>query len=94
MARLTRALDKSESYIVDDDKVIHVGSGYSGEAVNKLAKLENMCEDLLANQNEISKKLEALRNEGKTNSYKFKELMAQKLTNTNVISLFKLYGLQ
>jgi len=94
MARLTRALDNSESYIVDDDKVIQDGSGYSGEAINKLAKFENMCDDLAANQNEISKKLEALRDEGKTNLYKFKELMAQKLTNSNMLILLKTYGLQ
>jgi len=53
-----------------------------------------MCDDLAANQNEISKKLEALRDEGKTNLYKFKELMAQKLTNSNMLILLKTYGLQ
>jgi len=33
MARLTRALDNNESYVVDDDKVRHDVNGYSGEAI-------------------------------------------------------------
>jgi len=94
MERLTRALDNNEFYIVDDDKVNHDVNGYSGDAINKLAKFENIYDDLLASQDEISKELERLRNAGKTHSLKFKELMAKKFTNNNIIILFKAYGLQ
>ena len=94
MVRLTRALDNNEFYIVDDDKVNHDVNGYSGDAINKLANFENIYDDLVASQSEISKELEILRNEGKTHSCKFKELMVKKLTNNNIIILFKTYGLQ
>jgi hypothetical protein len=93
MTRLTRASDK-KIYIVDDDKVSHNLNGYSGDAVNKLALFENMYDDLIASQSEISKELERLRNEDKTHSVKFKELMARKLTNTNFLIFLKTYGLE
>jgi len=94
MARLTRALNNKEYYIVDYEKVRHDVSGYSGEAVNKLAKFENFFDDLSAEQSKISEELEKLRGQGKTRSYKFKELMAKKLTNSNVLNLLKTYGLE
>lgn len=94
MERLTRAFENDEFYIVDGDKVNHDANGYSGDAINKLAKFENIYDDLVANQSEISEELERLRNEDKTHSFKFKELMAKKFTNNNIITLFKTYGLQ
>jgi len=93
MARLTRVLDNNEFYIVDDDNVNHDANGYFGDAINKLANFENIYDDLVANQIKISKELAILRNEGKTHSCKFKELMVKKLTNNNIIILFKTYGL-
>jgi len=93
MTRLTRISDNNEAYIVDDGKVDHDVNGYSGDAINKLAKFENIYDDLVANQREISKELEGLRNEGKMHSTKFRELMVKKLTNSNVITLFKAYDL-
>ena len=85
MDRLTRVLDNNKFYIVDDDKISREAGGYSGEAVEKLAKFENLCDDLEASQSKISKELEKLRHEGKTKSFKFRELMAKKLTNNNII---------
>ena len=67
--------------------------GILGEAVTKLAKFENLYEDLLARQNDIAKELEALRLEDKTRTLKFKQLFANKLTNSNILTLFKSYGL-
>ena len=93
MERLTRTSDNKKLYIVDDDKINHDENGYFGDAVNKLAKFEDVYDDLLASQDEISKELEKLRNEGKTRSFKFKELMAKKITNNNIMTLFKTYGL-
>jgi hypothetical protein len=39
-------------YIVDDIK--HDTNGYSGVAIDKLAKFENLYDDLIAKQNEIA----------------------------------------
>lgn len=89
MNRLTRALDKNNVYVVDDSKAQHDVNGYSGEAITKLAKFENIYDDLLSQQIKISKELEKLRMEGKTHSVKFKQLLANKLTNQNIIILFE-----
>jgi hypothetical protein len=93
MNRLTRALDSNNFYIVDDTKVQHDVNGFSGDAINKLAKFENIFDDLLLKQSEISKELEKLRLESKMHSIKFKQLLANKITNNNIIILFHTYGL-
>lgn len=49
MERLTRSSSNNEFYIVDDDKVSHDANGYSGAAIEKLAKFENIYDDLVAN---------------------------------------------
>lgn len=92
MARLTKFLDNG-SYSVDNDKISQNENGFSGEAINKLAKIENICERLPIEQIELSKELEKLRNEDKKNSYKFRELMGKKLVNTEIITLLKNNGL-
>jgi len=94
MARLTRMQDNEDFYIVDHLLLNNVVGGYTGEAITRLAKFENIYEDLLASQSQIPKELEKLRNEGKTKSVRFKELMVQKLMNGNIINLIKSYGLE
>ena len=94
MERLTKMLGNNDFYSVDDIAVDHHNNRYTGEAINKLAKFENIYEDLITSQNDIFKDLEKLRNEGKTKSVRFKELMVKKLTNINTIALFKAYGLE
>ncbi len=94
MARLTRMQDNNDSYIVDQAVIDNDVNGYTGEVITKLAKFENIYEDLLASQSQIPKELEKLRNEGKTKSVRFRELMVQKLMNGNIINLFKTYGLE
>lgn len=60
---------------------------------SRLDKFEKLYLDIQNQQPEISKQLEALRAENKTKTTKFRELMAVKLRNTDIISLFKSYGL-
>jgi hypothetical protein len=91
MTRLTRVLDNG-IYVVDDAKVRHDADGYSGEAITRLAGLENMYEELVSKQEEISKELERLRSEDKMHSVKFKQLLANKLLNNNILILLKTYG--
>ena len=93
MNRLTRALDSNNFYVADDTKVQHDVNGYCGDAISKLAKFENIYDDLISKQSEISKELEKLRLEGKTHSVKFKQLLTNKITNNNIIILFETYGL-
>lgn len=93
MGRLTRLSDEGRYYIENDPKLIYLNGNYYGEAIDKLATFENIYDDLLASQVEISKVLETMRNEGKMHSHRFKELMVKKLNNSNTLSLFKTYGL-
>ena len=92
MDRLTKILNNN-FYILDDAKIQHDADGYFGDAISKLAKFENIYDDLVSKQNKISKELEKLRLEGKTHSVKFKQLLANKITNNNIMILFKTYGL-
>lgn len=92
MDRLTRKLDSS-NYFVDDTKVQHDENGYTGDVINKLAKFENTYDDLISKQSEISKELEKLRCEEKTHTVKFRQLLTDKLTNSNILSLFRSYEL-
>lgn len=93
MDRLTRPLD-TKTYIVDDTAVQHDANGYSGDAIIKLARFENVYGDLVSKQSEISKELEKLRLEGKTHTVKFKQLLVDKITTNNIIILFESYGLK
>lgn len=93
MARLTRPLDNNNSYVVAETKLQLGPNGYSGEAISKLAKFENIYEDLLSKQAELSEELNKLRLEGKTNTVKFKQLLGNKITNSNILMLFDTYGL-
>jgi hypothetical protein len=92
--RLTKTLDNSKGYFVEDDKVEHEENGFTGQAINKLATFENVYADLQLKQVEISKELEKLRSEDKTKTVKFKQLLTNKLTNGNVIMLLESYGLK
>lgn len=94
MERLTKALESNGLFIVEDSQLQPDANGYSGEAINKLAKFENFYDDLIFKQSEISMELEKLRFEGKTNSVKFKQLLTNKMTNHAILILLKAYGLQ
>lgn len=68
-------------------------SNRNGNHAKKLAGLEKLVEDLVAEQERISDQLDTFRREGKTKSVRFRELMGQKLFNSNVLNLFERYGL-
>lgn len=90
MERMTKALGNGQ-YTADESKVQHDETGYTGEAIHKLAKYENIHESLLSKQVELSKQMEKLRLEGKSNTVLFKQLLANKLMNNEIITLFETY---
>ena len=63
------------------------------EEYEKWKKLEAAVDRLNQRQEEISRKLEQLRLEGKKNSYQFRELMGEKLNNSAVLSFLGRNGL-
>lgn len=67
---------------------------YFADAVERLGKFEDMVLELEEAQEKLSAKLAVLRDQGKTKSYQFRELMGKKLVNTSMLSLLETYGLK
>lgn len=67
---------------------------FSLKAVSEKAITVKMIDDLLASQDDIGRQMEKLRAQCKTNTVKFKELLAKKLTNNHVLILMEYYGLK
>jgi hypothetical protein len=91
--RLTKLLGKGK-YIVDNIMVSPGDEGCFGVAIEKLAKFENLYEYLTDRQRTIPKEMEKLRNENRTKSYKFRELLGEKLMNETLLSLFRRHGIE
>lgn len=61
--------------------------------MDKLERFEKALADILAEYDRLGKELEALRNEGKTKTTKFRELLGKKLVYSMIITIFKRYDL-
>lgn len=84
MERLTKK-QSNGSYAVEEVNL--------PEAVARLAVFENICEELAAEQAALNEQLSAMKLAGKSKHYTFKEKMGKKLINSNVLHVFKDYGL-
>lgn len=92
MQRLTRAVDSG--YIVDETLIQKCAEGFTGEAIEKLAKFENMLERLLKEQEETAGALEKLRKEGREKQITFKQLLARKLLVSNMLVISESNGIK
>ena len=92
MERLSRPV--SGGYFIEEHVIQRSGEGYTGEAVERLARFENMLERLLKERDETAAELERLRNEGKEKSVTFKQLLAKKLMNSNMLVMFEASGIK
>lgn len=93
MERLTKQSKEQEFYVTEYIAGKMGDEGYYGEAIEKLAKFENLYDYLLARKISLPEEMEKLRNEGKNKSYKFKEIFAQKLMNEALLALLSAQGL-
>ena len=93
MKRYTSKPAGSDCYHVSPDTILQTPDGCTGSAINRLGQFEDLCEELYAQQEELSRSLEALRREGKSKSAKFREQMGRKLMNSSFISLLQVRGL-
>ena len=82
--RFTKS-NNADKYIVDDDKI--------DEAIQKLALFENMCDEFKKDMKNLPERLEKLRVQKKEKTVAYKELVAQKLINTNILMFFKRHGI-
>ena len=73
-------------YIVSDE--------YIQKAIQRLGEFEDAFEDLLRSQVQIPKDLENLRTQGKEKTVRYKETMAQKLINKNIVMFFEKHGIR
>ena len=73
-----------ERYTTRENGNVQVDSARLAEALERLAKFEDMFFGLEEEQRSISRQLEALRTQGKEKTVKFRELLAQKLANQSV----------
>ena len=62
-------------------------------AAERLGRFEDLCDDLQREQEEIAERLEHLRQEGRTRSYSYKELAAQKAIGQMLLSRLRSYHL-
>lgn len=61
--------------------------------MEKLESFEKALQDILDEYNNLGKELEKLRNEGKSKTTKFRELLSKKLVYSMIITIFKRYNL-
>jgi len=94
MVRLTRQREDGAGYVVDEAYITHDAGGYSGEAIERLARFENAHADLLARQERIQRELDRLRDEGKQKTVRFRELLGQKMINNTLIELLEQHGVR
>jgi len=90
MERLTRKSD-SDVYVVDDAVITHDEKGYSGAAIYKLAKLEDMYDKLISKEKAITEEMEKLRIDGNMHTDRFRHLEGVKITTNTMKMLFDAY---
>lgn len=61
--------------------------------MERLEKFEKVLQEILNEYDNLGKELEKLRNDGKTKSTKFRELLGKKLVYNMIITIFKRYDL-
>ena len=61
--------------------------------MEKLESFEKAIQYILDEYNNLGKELEKLRNEGKSKTTKFRELLSKKLVYSIIITIFKRYNL-
>ncbi len=61
--------------------------------MDKLERFERALSDIMKEYENLGKELEKLRNEGKTKTTKFRELLGKKLVYRMIIVIFKRYDL-
>ncbi len=92
MERLTRKSIIDGKMYISENNLTQQLEGYSGEAIELLARFEDFYYDLLADNEKISVELEKLRNQDKTKSVTFKELFTKKLINNRFLIHLNNYG--
>ena len=82
-----------ERYTVRTEGAVSVPPDKLEDALERLARFEDMALGLEGEQGDIAARLAALREQGRDKTVQFRELLAQKLTNSNLRLLLERYRL-
>ena len=83
-----------ERYTVRAGGTVSVPPDQLEAALERLARFEDMALGLEAEQGDIAARLAALREQGRDKTVQFRELLAQKLTNANMLLLLERWKLR
>lgn len=83
---MERYVQRRENGLVLDENTLP-------QALERLARCEELLSDLEREQQELAARLEDLRGQGKNKTVQFKELMARKLVNQQLRLRLEQYGL-
>ena len=61
--------------------------------MDRLERFEKALNDIITGYNDLGKELKKLREEGKSKTTKFRELLGKKLVYSMIITIFKRYDL-
>lgn len=89
MERLTYLHDDTHQYVVDPTYIELTPDGFVGIAINRLGCFEDILEGIVNRQVQITAELASLRDANRTKTVRFRQLLTEKLTNVQVISLFQ-----
>lgn len=64
------------------------------ELLDRLCRFEDVCEALLRTRTETAEELERLRAAGKAKTLRYRELLAARVMNENIISLLAVNGIR
>jgi len=82
--RLTEKKKERNYFIADENMEM---------AIQKLGLFEDAYESLMVSQEQIPKELESLRLNGKEKTITYRETMARKIMNNNIVMFFEKHGL-
>ncbi len=92
LERLTRRTENG-AYLTDPADITAAPEGVSGRAVERLAAYEELQETLHSEQEQITRRLEEMKQAGQTKTVRFRELMVKKMNNAFALDLFRWHGL-
>lgn len=91
MKRYTIWQEETQQYVSTAVEEKAVGL-YSGAAIERLAKVENLYEQLQQEQQQVLEKLEQLRQQGKNKTTTFQQMLARKLQLADLLRYFDIYA--
>lgn len=88
MDRYTK-FQNEQYYLIDEGNVKYDAGGFSGAAIKRLGLFEDVYDEAVRNRDQLQAQMDALKNEGKEKTFQFKQLLALKMTNINIINAFQ-----